>query len=307
MKRDFLSIDQLDVDEVKQVLTDAKVLKQMMSWGDAPKPLEGRSVATVFRKPSLRTRVSFDVGIYELGAHPLYISDAEIGIGKRESIHDIAKVMSRYVSLIIIRTFEQAEVEELAEHATVPVINALTNLLHPCQIMGDALTIMEYMGFIDNAAIAYVGDGNNITNSWLNFSKKVTLDLRIATPADCRPDERILKAAIDANVSRITITDDPMEAVPGANIIYTDVWASMGEKDKADEKAEKLKNFQVNQKMLERAKENVMVMHCLPAERGKEITDEVMDGPHSIVFDQAENRLHIQKAIMLFLMGGMVK
>ncbi|MGC9314739.1 MAG: ornithine carbamoyltransferase [bacterium] len=306
MKRDFLSIDDLTAREIKDVLAGAKVLKHLNQWDENPKPLLGKSVATIFRKKSLRTRLSFEIGIHQLGGQPLYITDAEIGIGKRESVHDIAKVMSRYVDMIVIRTFDQSEVEELAEHASVPVINALTDLTHPCQIMGDALTIMEHKGYIDNVSIAYVGDGNNIANSWLNFAKKVSIDLRIGTASDCQPDAGLLNAAKSAGVSRITLTDDPIEAVSGADVIYTDVWASMGEKDKAAEKAEKLKAFQVNAKLLSHAKPDVIVEHCLPAERGKEITDEVMDGPHSVVFDEAENRLHIQKAIMLFLTKGLL-
>jgi len=306
MKRDFLSIDNLDPHEVKDILAAAKVLKHHSALSEKAKVLAGQTVATIFRKQSLRTRVSFEVGIFELGGHPIYISDAEIGIGKRESIHDIAKVLSRYVSMIVIRTFEQSEVEELAEHASVPVINALTNLTHPCQIMGDALTIMEHNGAIDDAAIAYVGDGNNIVNSWLNLSKKISIDLRIGTASDCKPDREIMNSAIAAGVSKITFTENPIEAVSGADAIYTDVWASMGEKDQAAEKAEKLKRFQINSELLKHAKPNAVVLHCLPAERGKEITDEVMDGPQSVVFDQAENRLHIQKAIMLFLTKGLV-
>jgi ornithine carbamoyltransferase len=306
MKRDFLRIDDLTAQEVKDILAGAKVLKHLSKWGENPKPLEGKAVATIFRKQSLRTRLSFEIGISQLGGHPLYITDGEIGIGKRESVHDIAKVMSRYVDMIVIRTYAQSEVEELAEHASVPIVNALTDLTHPCQIMGDALTIMEHKGFIDNISIAYVGDGNNIANSWLNFSKRVAIDLRIGTASDCRPDTEILNSAIAAGVSKITLTDDPIEAVTDADVIYTDVWASMGEKDKAEEKARKLQAFQVNEKLLSYAKPDVIVEHCLPAERGKEITDEVMDGPHSVVFDEAENRLHIQKAIMLFLTKGLL-
>jgi len=305
MKRDFLSIEKLTPQEVKDILAGAKVLKHMASWGDSPKPLEGMPVAMIFRKPSLRTRVSFDVGIYELGGHPMYISDAEIGIGKRESIADIARVLSRYVSLIVIRTFDHSEVQEIAKFSRVPVINALTNLLHPCQIMGDALTIMEHKGFIDNSVVAYLGDGNNIANSWLNLATRVPLDLRIGTASDCNPDPNIIQKAKEIGLSTITLTEDPIEAVTGADVIYTDVWASMGEKDKASEKAQKLQKFQVNAELVKNAPEAI-IMHCLPAERGHEITDEVIDGKQSVVFDQAENRLHIQKAIMLFLTKGLV-
>ncbi len=306
MKRDFLSIDDLNAKEIKDILAGAKVLKHMSSWGDNRRPLEGKSVALIFRKPSLRTRVSFDVGVSQFGGHPIVISDAEIGMGKRETVHDIAKVLSRYVSMIVIRTFEQSEVEELAKYADVPVINALTNLLHPCQIMGDALTIMEHKGSIDGMKIAYVGDGNNIVNSWLNFAKKIKIDLRIGTSANTHPDTAILSAAKAAGMSQITLTHDPIEAVRDADVVYTDVWASMGEKERAAEKAAQLGNFQINSELMKNASPNAIVLHCLPAERGREITDEVIDGPQSVVFDEAENRLHIQKAIMQFLTTGLV-
>ena len=306
MKRDFLSIDNLNVREVKDILAGAKVLKHMDIQEKTHRALENASVALIFRKPSLRTRVSFDAGIDSLGGHPIYISDAEIGLGKRESVHDIAIVLSRFVSLIVIRTFEQAEIEELAKYADVPVINALTDLLHPCQIMGDALTIMEHLGSIDGMKIAYVGDGNNIVNSWLNFSKKIKIDLRIGTSPSTHPDANILASAQAAGLSKITLTHDAAEAVSGADVIYTDVWASMGEKDKLAEKTALLQGFQVNTELLKLASPRAIVMHCLPAERGREITDKVIDGPQSVVFDQAENRLHIQKAIMQFLTTGLV-
>jgi len=302
MKRDFLSIDKLSSGEVKDLLTGAKVMKHMTSWGNSPKPLKDLSVAMLFRKPSLRTKVSFDVGIKELGGHPIYLSDKEVGIGKRESPKDIAQVLSRYVNLIVMRTFEQKEIEEIAEYASIPVINALTDLLHPCQIMGDALTILEEKGYIDNIVIAYLGDGNNITNSWLNLAKKIPMDLRIATSEETLPNEDILKSAKETEVSEITITQDPLEAVKDAHVIYTDVWASMGQKDAAESQAIKLSNYQINGKLLKEAAPKAIVMHCLPAERGKEITDEVMDGPQSVVFNQAENRLHVQKAIINYLM-----
>jgi ornithine carbamoyltransferase len=306
MKRDFLTIDALEPREVKDILAGAKVLKHMDIWSDKTRPLDGSSVALIFRKPSLRTRVSFDVGVHSLGGHPMVISDAEIGIGKRESVQDIANVLSRFVSLIVIRTFAQTEVEELARFSEVPVINALTDLLHPCQIMGDALTIMEHHGSIDGIKIAYLGDGNNIVNSWLNFSKKIKIDLRIGTSPNTLPNAEILASAQSAGISKITITHNPIEAVSGVDVIYTDVWASMGEKDRMDEKSAALKSFQVNAELLKHASKHAIVMHCLPANRGHEITDDVIDGPQSVVFDQAENRLHIQKAIMQFLTTGLV-
>ncbi|HDG68328.1 MAG TPA: ornithine carbamoyltransferase [candidate division Zixibacteria bacterium] len=304
MKRDFLAITDFSTSEIKDTLTIAKVVKHMHRWGDDPKPLAGKHAALMFRKPSLRTRASFETGIRQLGGDTLFFSDAEIGMGKRESVHDVAKVMSRFFDLVVIRTFAHEEIVEFAKHAEVPVINALTDLLHPCQIMGDIFTIMEYKNRVDDLVIAYVGDGgNNIANSWVNLASRLSLQLRIGTTEDRQPDPKILETARNAGLSEIIITDDPVEAVRDADVVYTDVWASMGEKDKIAEREQKLKKFQVNAELLSHAKPDVIFMHCLPAERGREVTDEVMDGPHSVVFDQAENRLHIQKAIILQLFG----
>ena len=304
MKRDFLAITDFSTSEIKDTLTIAKVVKHMHRWGDDPKPLAGKHAALMFRKPSLRTRASFETGIRQLGGDTMFFSDAEIGMGKRESVHDVAKVMSRFFDLVVIRTFAHEEIVEFAKHAEVPVINALTDLLHPCQIMGDIFTIMEYKNRVDDLVIAYVGDGgNNIANSWVNLASRLSLQLRIGTTEDRQPDPKILETARNAGLSEIIITDDPVEAVRDADVVYTDVWASMGEKDKIAEREQKLKKFQVNAELLSHAKPDVIFMHCLPAERGREVTDEVMDGPHSVVFDQAENRLHIQKAIILQLFG----
>lgn len=275
---------------------------QMKLGERTPRPLEDSSVACIFTKESLRTRVSFEVGIHDLGGHPIYITDKEIKLGQRESVADAARVLSRYVALIMIRTYKQSDVEELAKYATVPVVNGLTDLVHPCQILGDYFTILEHADKKERYSVAYVGDGNNITNSWLNLASRIPLDFRIGTAEDTQPDPQILERAKSNPDSRITLTSDPKEAVAGADVVYTDVWASMGQKHLAEEKEKKLRKFQINNELLEGAGPNVLVMHCLPAERGREITDEVMDGPHSVVFDQAENRLHIQKAIMAFLM-----
>jgi ornithine carbamoyltransferase len=263
--------------------------------------LKGKTVACIFHKPSLRTRVSFEVGIHELGGHSLYITDQEIKLGVRESIHDVARVLSRYVAMIEIRTFSHDSVVELAKHAQVPVINGLTDLLHPCQVMGDMFTIIEHKGRIDNLKIAYFGDGNNVCNSWLKAAVRIPIDLRIGTRKETMPNAQIIEEAESAGRSRIKITDDPREAVRGADVVYTDVWASMGRKDLAESQANLLKDFQINSHLLASAAPDCIVMHCLPAERGREITDDVMDGEHSVVFDQAENRLHIQKAIMIKL------
>ncbi|NMC42573.1 MAG: ornithine carbamoyltransferase [candidate division Zixibacteria bacterium] len=300
MARSLLQITDLSADEIWHIFDLCKMMKRGEA---APKPYAGKTVGTIFHKPSLRTRLSFEAGIAELGGHSLYITKDEIDLGKRESIHDAAKVMSRYLATIVIRTFSHADVEGLAAHADVPVINALTDLTHPCQILGDYFTLLEKRGPRDDYKIVYLGDGNNITNSWLNLAARIPMRLTIATSTATPPDEAILKRAKELGVSDILLTDDPKEAVRGADVIYTDVWASMGQKDKAEEKARLLKQYQVNSTLLEQASPYCLVMHCLPAERGKEITDEVMDGPHSVVFDEAENRLHIQKAIMVFLMA----
>jgi ornithine carbamoyltransferase len=303
MKRDFLAVTDFNESEIRETLKLAADLKKKK--GQVLDVLKGKTVACIFHKPSLRTRISFEVGIHELGGHSLYITDNEIKLGVRESIHDVAKVLSRYVAMIEIRTFSHDNVIELARHASVPIINGLTDLLHPCQIMGDMQTIIEHKGKIDNIKIAYLGDGNNVANSWLKAAVRIPLDLRIGTRKETMPDETIVREANDAGRSKITITDDPREAVRGADVIYTDVWASMGQKDKADSQADLLKDFQVNSGLLAGAAKDRIVMHCLPAERGREITDEVMDGNHSVVFDQAENRLHIQKAIMVKLASWM--
>ncbi len=267
--------------------------------------LNGKAVACIFHKPSLRTRISFEVGVYELGGYSLYITDNEIQLGKRESIHDVAKVLSRFVGMIEIRTFSHEDVIQLAKHADVPVINGLTDLSHPCQIMGDMLTIIEHKGKIDHMKIAYLGDGNNVCNSWLEAAIRIPLDLRIGTRKETMPDAGLLEQAKKAGRSKITVTEDAKEAARNADVIYTDVWASMGQKDKYEKQAELLKDYQINSHLLSGADHNCIVMHCLPAERGREITDDVIDGPHSVVFDEAENRLHIQKAIMVKLAQSM--
>jgi ornithine carbamoyltransferase len=298
MPRSLCQITDLTTDEIREVFDlCAKMKKKEI----APRPLEGKSVACIFTKASLRTRVSFEVGINELGGNALYVTDNEIKLGERESVADAASVLSRYVGMIMIRTFKQSDVEGLASHASVPVINGLTDLVHPCQILGDYFTMLEHLPAKDRYVLAYVGDGNNITNSWLNLSMRLPLEVRIGTAEDCRPDPELLKRAKANPDSKIVMTNDPKEAVAGADVVYTDVWASMGQKDLAEAKEEKLKKFQVNSALVAGAAPKAIVMHCLPAERGREITDEVMDGPQSVVFDEAENRLHIQKAIMVFL------
>jgi ornithine carbamoyltransferase len=269
----------------------------------APRPLENQVAGLIFHKPSLRTRQSFETGVFKLGGHPMFITDAEIKLGVRESIHDVAKVMSRYLGLIVIRTFKQSDVDELSHHATIPVINALTDAYHPCQVLGDIMTAQEHLGRIEGLSVAFLGDGNNVFHSWANLAARIPMDLRLATSAQTMPDAAIVEKARQTAQGRILITEDPKEAVDKADIIYTDVWASMGQKELAEQRAQLLQAFQVNSALVALAKPSAIVMHCLPAERGREITDEVMDGPQSVVFDEAENRLWIQGAIIAQLLA----
>jgi ornithine carbamoyltransferase len=299
MPRSLCQITDLTRPELEEIFD----LCAKMKRGEiAPRPLEGKSVACIFAKESLRTRISFEVGISELGGYAIYITGEEIKLGQRESIADAARVLSRYVGMIVIRTFTQSDVEELAKHATVPVINGLTDLVHPCQILGDYFTIIEHLGKRQRYKVAYLGDGNNVAHSWLNLASLIPLDLRIGTALSCRPKSEFLARAETNPQSTILITDKPKEAAANADVVYTDVWASMGQKHLAEQKAKELQKYQLNSSLLAVADPKAIVMHCLPAERGREITDEIMDGPQSVVLDQAENRLHIQKAIMAFLL-----
>jgi ornithine carbamoyltransferase len=301
MNKDFLSIADLSPGELEDTLKLAASLK---SGGSAAKVLEGKCAALLFEKPSLRTRLSFEVGVAQLGGTAVYLGKEEVGLGGRESVEDVARVISRFVSLIIVRTFSQELLERLASAAEVPVINALTDSLHPCQIVSDLLTIKELRGELGGQVVAYVGDGNNVANSWLNAVRRSSFVLRMATPAECGPGEELEAAATKEAAGRMFFTRDPAEAVSGADVVYTDVWVSMGDAEKAEEKKQLLANYQVNAELLSHARPDHIVMHCLPAKRGEEITDEVLDGPQSVVLVQAENRLHGQKALMVRLLGG---
>lgn len=260
-------------------------------------------MAMIFAKPSARTRISFESGMYQLGGYALYLAPGDIGIGKREAVKDIARVISRYNDIIMARLFAHDHILELAEYSSVPVINGLTDYNHPCQIMADAYTILENKEKIENLKIAYVGDGNNVANSWLNFAAKFSIHLVICSPSGYEPDLQTIQYARENKKSVIDIINDPFEAVKGADVVYTDVWASMGQEEEARKRQKVFRRFQVNERLLRNAKPDVTVMHCLPAHRGDEITDDVLDGPHSIVFDEAENRMHVQKAIIVKLLG----
>ena len=301
MKRDFISILDWTSEEIRSNLDLAVELKHQTEEGKCPQLLNGKNFGLFFHKPSLRTRLSFEVGITQLGGTAIVLTEQDFKIGERETVSDVARVMSRYVDCILIRTFSHQMVLDLSKHATVPVVNMLTDFNHPCQVMSDMLTIKEKMGRIDDVRIAYLGDSNNMTNSWLNIAARIPLDLRIGTSPETLPDMVLVSKIQEIGISSIKVTHSATEAVDGAEVLYTDVWASMGEKDKIAERERLLKEFQINSTLLQHAEKNALVLHCLPAEREKEITDEVIESRQSVVFDQAENRLHAQKAILVQL------
>lgn len=303
MKKDLISIYDLTKAEIEAILHKAAELKEMHRQDIPYRPLEGQTLAMIFEKPSTRTRVSFEVGMYQLGGYALSLTPQDTQLGRGEAIADTARVLSRYVDGIMFRTFAQERVEEMARFASVPVINGLSDLLHPCQILSDIFTIGEKQGRYGGLKVAYVGDGNNVANSWINGALRLGFDLWLACPPGYEPNEKILSRARQEGSSQIILTHDPKEAVQGAHVINTDVWASMGQEGERTERIKAFQGYQVNADLIRQAREDVLVMHCLPAHRGEEITDEVMDGPHSVVFDQAENRLHVQKAILTLLMG----
>ncbi len=299
MPKDFISLADWSADELRAMLARAAELKALQRDGSRPQTLEGRSLAMFFEKPSLRTHVTFEAGMTQLGGHAIWLRPEQVGIGTRESAGDVAANLSRWVDALVARTFSHSLVEELAAVATIPVINGLTDLLHPCQVMADLLTISERRP-LDGAAIAYVGDGNNMANSLLNGAAVLGLELRLATPESHRPARRVRKRAEEiaaASGARLAWCADPVEAVRGADFVYTDVWTSMGQEEERELRLEIFRPYQINAALMRHAPE-AWVMHCLPAHRGEEITDEVLDGERSIVFDQAENRLHAQKAVL---------
>lgn len=303
VKRDFLQITDFSREEILAMFSLCGELKAKTKARQTHHLLNGQTLAMLFQKPSTRTRVSFEVAMYQLGGHALYLSPNEIGLGTRESVADVARVLSRFNDGIMARVFGHSIVEELATYATVPVINGLSDLTHPCQVMGDLFTAYEHKGRYENFKVAYIGDGNNVTNSWINLAARLHLDVRVACPPGYEPNMQLAERAKAAKKSDITIFHDPFAAVKDADIVYTDVWASMGQEEEAAARKKIFAPYQVNQKLLSAAAPDCIVEHCLPAHRGDEITDDVIDGPHSVVFDEAENRLHIQKAILVTLMG----
>jgi ornithine carbamoyltransferase len=305
MKKDLCSISDLTRDEIYQLFTRSRALKEKLKTSAQLSTLKGKVVALVFEKPSLRTRVTFETATYSLGGDATYLSPADIGLGKRESVKDVANNLSLWVSAIVARTFAHSTVLDLARYAKIPVINALSDLEHPCQTLADFLTIFEQDGKIEKTQIAWVGDGNNVCHSLLLGSAILGANLKVATPKGYEPRKEIVNQALElAKVTKteIKIINDPIEAVKNSEYIYTDTWISMGEESQAEMKKRAFASFQVNEKLLKNAVSEYKVMHCLPAHRGEEITDQVLDGTHSVILNQAENRLHIQRAIIAELL-----
>lgn len=303
MPRHFLSIDDVTPEELHLLLEAAAKMKQ--SPGDHASRLQGRSVALIFEKPSTRTRVSFEVAVASMGGHPLALSSTELQLGRGETIEDTGRVMSRYVDAIVLRTFGHERLESLAGASTVPVVNSLSDYEHPCQTLADVMTVVERFGDATGRTIAYFGDGNNVAHSLLLGCAKLGMHVRVATPTGFEPIPQVVQRASELAAETggsVEITNDPKAAAEGADILYTDVWASMGQEQEHAERVLVFTPYRIDPAALDRASDDAIVMHCLPAHRGEEITDEVMDGPHSVVWDQAENRLHTQKALLAWLL-----
>ena len=303
MNKDFLHISDFSSDELLDLMKLAKDLKQKFRNREDYKVFHNKTLAMIFAKPSARTRISFETGFEWMGGHALFLGPNDIGICKREAIKDIGRLLSRYNDLIMARLFDHNHILELSSSANIPVINGLTDYNHPCQIMSDFFTIWENKGSLEDLKICYMGDGNNIVNSWLQLTQKFPINFVCACPAGYEPDKSTLEMSIDAGLSKITITNDPFDSIQNSDVIYTDVWASMGQKDEAEIREKVFKPFQVNKSIMSEAGKNAVFMHCLPAERDREVTDEVIEAEYSIVFEQAENRLHIQNAIMATLLN----
>jgi len=304
LRKDLLSIYDLETNDIKIILDRSVKLKKLLKEGVPHNPLKGKMLGLLFDKSSTRTRLSFEVGMLQLGGMATFLSRRDIQLGRGETVADTARVVSRYLNGMVIRTFSQDVVEEFARYADIPVINGLTDLLHPCQILADLFTISEKKGRYEGLKIAYVGDGNNIANSWINAATRLSFELALACPEGYDPDAVILKRGREESECGIQVYHSPYEAVDGADVIYTDTWTSMGQESEREERVAIFKDYQVNDRLVGHAMDDVIVMHCLPAHRGESITDDVIDGPNSVVIDQAENRLHVQKAILDILMGG---
>jgi ornithine carbamoyltransferase len=303
--KDLISIADLTLEEVYEIFDLSKTLKEKYYTGEPHKLLEGKTLGMIFAKPSTRTRISFETGIFQLGGYGMYFNQNDLQLGKSENIHDTAKVLSRYLNGILIRTFSHQDVVDLAKYASIPVINGLTDLLHPCQVLADLFTVLEKKRKFQGLKLAYIGDGNNVAHSLLNGCSKVGMDISIASPSGYKPLKEIVDHALhNAKYmgSKVEILDDPIVAVKNADVVYTDVWASMGQEKEAEERKKKFAGFQVNPTLVKNAKADYLFMHCLPAHRGDEVVDEIADSSNSVIFDEAENRMHVQKAIMALVM-----
>jgi ornithine carbamoyltransferase len=303
--KSLISINDLTLEEIYEIFEVSKTLKEKKLIGEPNRILEGKTLGMIFSKPSTRTRVSFETGIYQLGGIGMYFGPNDLQLKRSESISDTAKVLSRYLDGIMIRTFSHQDVIDLARFGSIPVINGLTDLLHPCQVLTDLFTALEKKRSLEGLKLAYIGDGNNMAHSLLHGCSKVGMNISIASPSGFKPLKEIVEnAKRNAKYmgSKVEILDDPVQAVKGADIVYTDVWASMGQESEAETRKKKFAKYQVNSRLVKNAKDDYIFMHCLPAHRGEEVTDEICDSPNSVIFDEAENRLHVQKAVMALLM-----
>ena len=304
MKKGILTLIDLTREDFEVLFERATELKKRYKKGIADKPLAGKTLGLIFDKPSTRTRLSFESAMVQLGGTPIFISAKDTQIARNEPVRDTARVLSRYLDGLAIRTYSQNLLEEFAEFTDIPVINALTDLFHPCQVLSDIMTVIEIKGGYKDIRIAWVGDGNNVAHSWVNAAAVLDLDLVLACPDGYSPRKDVMEKALEKGVGKIVATSNPVEAVKDADVIYTDVWASMGQESEQGKRKRVFEPFQVDQALLKHASEDVIVMHCLPAHRGEEISENVLEGPKSVVWDQAENKLHMHKAILEVLMKG---
>lgn len=304
--KDFLTLLDFSSDEIFYLLNQAVKLKEAHLSGENPKSLEGKTLGMIFEKSSTRTRVSFEAGMLQLGGHPLFLSSKDLQLGRGETIADTAKVLSQFIDCIMIRTFEHEKVEELAKHASIPVINGLTDDFHPCQALADLLTIYEHKQSFSNLKVAYIGDGNNVAHSLMIGCAKMGIDFTLACPDGYKPKAWIVEKAQEiakAMKSSIVITDNPIQAAKDADALYGDVWTSMGQEEESKARLETFASYQINKELVSHAKDDYLFLHCLPAHRGEEVTAEIIDGPNSVVFQQAGNRMHVQKALLQAILG----
>jgi len=304
VKKDILTLYDLSKDDFDLLFKRAAELKKRFKSGVTDRTLGGKTLGLIFDKPSTRTRISFEAAMAQLGGTPIFISAKDTQIARNEPVQDTARVLSRYLDGLAIRTFSQELLDEFAEFAAIPVINALTDLFHPCQVLSDIMTVIECKGGYEGIKIAWIGDGNNVAHSWINAAAVLGLNLVLACPDGYSPDRGVMEKALDRSVGEIVLTTDPVAAVDNADVVYTDVWASMGQEGELDDRKRVFEPFQVNKMLLKNAAENAVVMHCLPAHRGEEIHEDVLEGPNSVVWDQSENKLHMHKAILDVLLRG---